>query len=205
MDNQNINLPPSKLSPIKVVFILLGLIIVGEVIWAISNFVSFSPAGQQNATVVSSKVVSPKAAAQVTLSTDKPVVKVGEKITVVINVSANKLTDATDLIINFDPSLLSVETQNQKAVVTGQIYSDYPVNSVDQTKGKITVSGITIAPGGVITNGVFGTINLVAKAPGSAKLSLEFTKDATTDTNVVESAGGDILESVSDLTINITP
>ncbi|QQG43244.1 MAG: hypothetical protein HYW45_03515 [Candidatus Daviesbacteria bacterium] len=209
MDNQNLNLPTiSRFSPMKIVFILLGLVIVGEVIWAISQLTTVGLPTQTNNATVPKNVVTPVSIAQVTLSSDKTSVKVGDKITVAINVSANKETDGTDLIINFDPTLLNVDTQNEKKVpvVTGQIYPDYPVNSLDSAKGKITVSGIASAPGGVVTNGVFGTLNLMAKAPGTAKLTLEFTKGSTTDTNVIEAGvGTDILNSVSDLTINITP
>lgn len=210
MDNQNLNLPnPPRFSPMKILFIVLGLVIVGEVIWAVSNFV---PAGlsskSQNPATANKNIVTPPASAQVNLSADKVSVKVGDKITVAINVSANKLTDGTDLIIVYDPTILTVDTQNDRKVpvITGQIYGDYPVNSVDQTKGLITVSGIVITPGGVTTNGIFGTINLVAKAPGTATLKLEFSKGSTADTNVTETGTGkDILDSVQDLTINIAP
>lgn len=208
MDNQNLNLPTAKRFPIKIVFILLGLVVVGEVIWAISNFVPAGSSPQAPNALPSKNVVTAASAAQVSLSPDKTTVKVGDKITVAINVSANKETHGTDLIINFDPTLVTVDSQNTKKVpvVTGQIYNDYPVNSVDQTKGKIIVSGITSAPGGVTTNGVFGTLNLVAKAPGVAKLSLEFTKGSTTDTNVTEAGTGkDMLNQVTDAIINITP
>lgn len=209
-NNQNINLPStSKFSPIKILFIVLGLVIAGEVIWAVINFLPIGSSNKtQNAGVPSQSVVISNSSATVSLSADKSSVKVGDKITVAINVSANKSTDGTDLIIDFDPNLLTVDTQNEKKVpvITGQIYSDYPINSVDLTKGLITVSGIASTPGGVITNGIFGTINLVAKAAGTATLKLEFTKGSTADTNVTETGTGkDILDSVQDLTLNITP
>ena len=209
MDNQNLNLPStSKFSPIKILFIVLGLVVVGEIIWAISNFIPRNQSASSTPTVNNINTVVASSSAVVSLSADKTSVKVGDKITVAINVSANKSTDGTDLIINFDPAVFTVDSQNEKKVpvITGQIYSDYPINKIDQTKGKITVSGIATTPGGVTTNGIFGTINLIAKVAGTATLKLEFTKGSTADTNVTETGTSkDILDSVQDLTINIAP
>lgn len=207
-NNQNINLPSSRFSHIKIIFIILGLVVAGEAIWAISNFIPRNQSAPSLPTVNTVNTVVAPSSAVVSLSADNTSVKVGDKITVVINVSANKSTDGTDLIIDYDQALLTVDSQNEKKVpvITGQIYGDYPINTIDQTNGKITVSGITSSPSGVVTNGVFGTINLIAKAAGAAKLKLEFTKGSTTDTNVIETGTSkDILDSVQDLTINITP
>ena len=44
------------------------------------------------------------------------------------------------------------------------------------------------------------------KAPGKAKIAFDFTPGSTTDSNVIETkTAQDILGSVTDLEVNITP
>lgn len=178
-------------------FIVLGVVIAAEIIWAGWSFfkpISSVPqvAEQQAATV------QPKPTT-VTLTSDKTTLKVGESVTVAINLSSDKKTDGADLIITYDPKLLSV-----KPVIVGTIYSDYPQNVVDDSLGRITVSGITGQRGGVLANGLFGSVEFSAKAPGVAKISLDFTSGATGDSNVTQSGTGkDILEKVNSLELKI--
>ena len=72
--------------------------------------------------------------------------------------------------------------------------------------GKITVAGITQAQGGVLANGLFGTVVFQAKAAGQAKISLDYTPGSTIDSNVTESETvEDVLDKVENLEINILP
>lgn len=193
-----------KLLTRRNIFIALGLVIVLEIIWAGSTL--FKEAAKPSPTIPAQTVAHKPTA--VSLSTSKTQLKVGEKLTVSINLSSDKKTDGTDLIITFDPKLLSVETvaQSKSPVIAGNIYSDYPLNSLDQTGGRITVSGITDTPSGVLADGLFGSIVIVGKAPGFTKISLEFSPGSTADSNVTESGTGkDVLEKVSDLEVNISP
>lgn len=181
----------------KNILILLGVVIVVEVLWA--GWTLYQTNRQ-----ISQTVPPPATKAkptQIELQTDKTSVKVGEKFTVSINMLSDKSTDGTDLIINYDPKLLLAEPVN-----LGTLYNEYPKNTVDVKAGKITVSGISTGMDGIKPNGLFGSIVFSAKAVGQAVISLEFEKGLTVDTNVIEQGTGkDVLESVKNVNIIITP
>lgn len=178
-------------------FIVLGVIIAAEIIWAgWSIFKGTTPQVSTQETPSGEPVQT-----TVTLTSDKASLKLGEKATVSINLSSNSKTDGLDLIITYDPKLLSA-----KPVTLGTLYSDYPQNVLDDKAGRISVSGITGQAGGILADGLFGKVEFRAKAPGVAAISLEFTPGESSDSNVTESGTGkDILEKVNNLELNILP
>lgn len=174
---------------------MLGVIIGLEVIWA-GWFLSAQPA---STTPVTDQPQLQQTA--ITLSSSKTEYKVGEQISISINISSSKRVDGADLIITYNPKVLTA-----KPAILGTIFSDYPQNTVDATLGKVSISGITAEPGGVRPEGNFATLNLVAKSAGVARIALDFTPGQTGDTNVSETGTGkDILEKVNELEINILP
>lgn len=181
----------------KTLFIVLGVIIALEVAWAgWTLFKGTSPTPQVSRQEVF--VTGPKST-EVTLTSDRTSLKVGEKANVSINLSSSSQTDGVDLIIIYDPKFLSA-----KPVILGKVYSDYPQNVLDDKAGRIIVSGITSQVGGVLANGLFGSVEFTAKAAGVAKISLDFTPGTTGDSNITESGTGkDVLEKVNSLELNI--
>lgn len=178
----------------KALYVVLGLIILAEVIWA--GWVLSKPAAAPGVATQTSTTIS--------LAADKQTVKVGEKVTVDIVISSKKQTDGTDIVLSFDSNLLSVATSSAGPVKVSSLYSEYPFNSVE---GKnISVSGISSYQQGIIPNGLFGTAAFIAKKPGLARLNLLYTKDSTKDTIVVEAGTGkNILDNVENLSIQILP
>lgn len=186
------------------IYILFGVAIFLEVIWA--TWTIFKPASPSVMKISQTKEVFKPTV--VSLSAPKTSLKIGEKIAVAINISSNKKTVGTDLVIKYDPKLLSVETAgtSKNPVRVGKIYNDYPSNSLESKPGRITISGITDSPAGVLANGLFGSIVFQAKAPGLANIILDFTPGQTTDSNVIESGTGqDLLQKVDNLQLNILP
>lgn len=183
----------------KILFIVLGIIILGELVWA-----GWTLSRSNNATGPVTKLTFPVKASPTTISltSEKSTIKTGDKTTVLINLSSTRSTDGTDLIILYDPKVLSVNAQNP--VTFGKLYDDYPLNKVDLSSGKIMVSGISNKKGGTIANGLFGSVEFTAKAPGKTKIVLDFTPGSTVDSNVIEtSTGHDILQGVNNLELNI--
>lgn len=208
MDNQN--LTPTKNSP-KVltrrnIFTVLGIIIGTELIWA--GWMMFHPTPPTN-TSPASRVAqtAPANPNQISLNAPKNSLKVGEDITVSLVEQTTQKTDGTDLIIIYDPKMLSVELGSSGSpVIPGTIYKDYPQNKLDKTLGRVAVSGVTDVSGGVVANGLFGSVVFKALAPGQAKISFDFTPGKTGDSNMAESGTGkDILEKVNNLELNIVP
>lgn len=190
--NQNLL---QKLLTKKVFLTLAGAIILAEVLWA--GWSLFKSGSQSS---LSPSPLQPKSTT-VALQAQKEKVKVGETVTVFIQLTSDKETDGTDLIINFDPKLLSLEGQDKSPVVVGGLYNDYPLNKAEA--GKITVSGLA-SEKGVLADGLFGKVTFKAVSAGRAEVKLEFVKGATTDTNVIEKGSGeDVLEDVKNVTITI--
>lgn len=207
--NQNVPQPASSSGKKKVFFILLGigvLVLIGELIWAYMNFTNQSaPSTNQNVqnqptinTTLSNGIIS--------LTAPKTTLKVGEKLTVTINASSSgALTDGTDLIITYDPKILSIETvgEDKKPIVVSDIYTEYPSNSLDPNNpGVITASGISSEQNGIPINGVFGSMIFTAKAPGKTTIGVQFDPTLTSESNIIETKSGmDILNSVQNLEV----
>jgi len=191
---------------VKYIFTTLVVAVFVEVVWAGWTLLKPSPAVVLNTptqTVQPVVQVKPTVFSLVTPNTN---LKVGEKFNVLINISSEKLTDGVDLIILYNPKLLSVlPTATDKSPITlGTLYNDYPQNKVDATVGRITVSGITNGKNGVIPNGLFGSISFQAKAAGNAKISFDFAPGSTTHSNVTQTGTSkNILDKVNDLEVII--
>lgn len=219
MDNQNIsqstpNIPVSPpvvaeqpqsggnaLMSRKTIFIILGIVVLAEIIWA-----GWSLLQSNQSTATPSSTVTKEPSATASLTADKNDLKVGETVTVILNISSESKSDGIDLIVNFDPKLLAVDaTPSALPVQVGTMFKDYPQNRID-TPGKVVVSGITDLSGGVLSNGILGTINFKALAPGQTKISLDYKLGSTADSNVIETGSGkDILNEVNNIELKITP
>lgn len=183
---------------ILVVFVLVILVEIGWAGWTLFKSTLQDTQKQASSAKLKQTIIS--------LASDVTSLKVGSKTTVSVNVSSVKSADGVDLIITYDPKLLSVETTGGQPVIAGTIFSDYPQNVLDPALGRITVSGISSQTGGVLANGLFGSIVFVGIAPGQAKILVEYVPSSTTDSNVIESkTGKDVLEGVNNLLINVTP
>lgn len=196
---------PNRLLVKRNIFIVVAVVIVAELVWVYRSLGPIAP-------VVPAPKVLPQTTkavsspSTISLKTSTSLVKVGERVVVSVDMASSKATDGTDLVILYDPKLLSVVPVAGKQVMkVNSLYSDYPVNS-DDGNGRITVSGISTQSGGVVPKGVFGTLTFQAKGAGVAKISLDFTPDSTTDSNIIEArSANDILSSVENLEVRITP
>lgn len=184
----------------KIIFGLVGVVLLVELVWAGLILKEGKTAGSSAAEPGKSG-----ASSTLSLNASKDSLRVGETVTVSIDVSSKVATDGLDIIMLYDPKLLSVVTGADKSAVTlGTIYNDYPLNQVDEKAGRIAVSGITSKAGGVVAKGVLGTVMFTAKAPGKAKIAFDFTLGSTTDSNVIETkTAKDVLGSVTNLEVNI--
>lgn len=112
--------------------------------------------------------------------------------------TAGAQTDGTDAILLYDSSRLSATS-----ITSGNIYPDYPGNNIDETSGKITVSGLASVSSAFSGQGGLATVQFSVKdnAPaGATQVKFDFDpndKSKTTDSNVVQRATtSDVLSSV---------
>lgn len=184
------------LSKYKWIFIIIGIVVAVEIIWAVKSLNKNIPLP----VVADPPKVASIQNASIILTVPKTTYKVGEKIPVSINIDSTKATDGTDVILTYNPSLLKVTVP----VAVGTIYDDYPLNSVDEKTGKVSISGISSTPDGKIVQGVFGTATFIAKALGKTIISVDFTKGSTTDSNVTETKSAkDLLGKVGNVEVEI--
>lgn len=107
-------------------------------------------------------------------------------------------TDGADAIILYDTSRFKANS-----VTTGTIYPDYPGTNIDETAGKITISGLSSVSSAFSGKGNLASINFTVKTDaqtGVSQMKFDFDpndKAKTTDSNVVERGTvADILNSV---------
>ncbi len=192
------------------VLIVASLVIVGELIWAAINIGKGGIIKSAYNTISNTPADSPgekQKVGSVSLSAPKNTLKVGEKITVSVNIDSNNIsTDGTDLVILYDPKILTVETvgAQQRPLVVNNIYSEYPSNSVDLKAGLISVSGITSNKTGIPAKGIFGSMIFKAIAAGKSAVSIKYEPDSTTDSSIIETkTGRDILGKVENLELEV--
>lgn len=199
MDNQTVpNIPkPSilkRLSLPKLIFIILGVVIVVELIFAVKSLRQTAPSP--------TKKLLPVSGGSISLVSQKREYKVGDVVPVSVRVSTGgHPTDGTDLILKFDPKVLEA---TRSALRAGKIYSEYPLMSVDPA-GLIRISGIATLKDKVFNGiGVLAFIDFKARSAGKTALTVEFTQGKTDDSNIVEAKSAkDILEKAYNLELTV--
>lgn len=183
----------------KIIFGLLGLVVVIELVLGARALLSPSKPRIDRVNALIASMTDPK----LVLSSNLETVGVGQNIDVAVRVvTGGKSTDSTDLVLKFDPNFLEASSSSIKL---GQIYSEFPVADVDPKSSLVAISGITL-PGrqGFSGIGTLATITFKAKQAGKTSLTIDYQKDATADSNVVESGTAkDILGEVVNLEITI--
>jgi hypothetical protein len=192
-----------RFNTIKLAFIVVGLVLVGEIIWA--GYTLSRPIDAQEETpksVVNTQV--PATHAQLTLK-GPATAAVGETIKAEIVLNINEEINAGDIVLYYDPSKLQLQPNGNAAVTTGKIFSDYPINSVDTAVGKITLSGVTsLGKQGFTGQDTLGTVTFKVVGKGQTSLKFDYSKGSTKDTNIIGSTQeNDILDGVTNLDLTL--
>lgn len=95
--------------------------------------------------------------------------------------SAGKLVSGVDIIINFDPTKAQVIDPK---ITPANLFEQYPLNSVDNVKGKIRIGALSFNAKPV--TGIIGTFKFKSLIKGEVNFSFDYTPGATTDTNIAE-------------------
>lgn len=186
-----------KFNP-KIIYIFLIAIILIEVVLAVRSFVS--PTKSQALI----EKPQPLGNGRIVLESDKRAYQVGDEIEVNIKISTGGYTSAgSDVLLIYDPEI--VELSEGRFFERGQIYQDYPGANFDPERGSIFLSGISISNSeGFNGTDSFGKLFLKAKKTGITSLKVEYTKESTTDSNIIEIKSiADVLGEVHNLDLNI--
>lgn len=175
----------------KIIFLALGVFLLVEAFFAIKSLQKPLPPPPQPPLPVTSGSIE--------ILGFGNQIKIGDKILVQARLATggNPVVGA-DLILRFDPKVLSLAKDDLKV---GKVFTSYPAASVDEKAGLVLISGVAEESFNGI--GIMAELNFVAKASGRTKISLDYKKGETKDSNIVDSKGQDILEKVKDLELEI--
>lgn len=182
----------------KIIFLILGIIIMGEVGFA--AWVLTRPVTKVSSTPLPKIKES---AGRLILTAEKKIYKVNDVIKVAIGeTTGSKSVRGTDIVIKYDPKVLEATSG---AFEKGTSYKEYSNLLVDSASGTIQISGFTaVNERAVSGTGVFGAFNFKAKQALKTQLTLDFTPGLTTDSNIVDAKSNqDILEKVFNLDLEI--
>lgn len=132
-----------------------------------------------------------EAAVSLSLSPATKTVEVDQtfEVAVILNTGGAN-TDATDVILNYDATKLTLVS-----ATLGNLYDNKLVANIS-VSGKVTLRASASAGTYFNGSGTFATLNFKGKTIGTGLVNFDFTANTTTDCNVAY-AGSDILGSVS--------
>ncbi|OGE29599.1 hypothetical protein A2867_00355 [Candidatus Daviesbacteria bacterium RIFCSPHIGHO2_01_FULL_40_11] len=184
----------------KIIFTILGIVVLLEVVYAAKVLTSPTPSPPPTG---KSRAGIQLSAGKISLITPKTNYQVAEVVPVSVMIDTGSHTiDGVDLIVRFDPKALEATTAG---LTKGGILNEYPLMAVDAEAGLISISGTGSSDEGFTGTGQFATLNLRGKIPGRTSLTIDFIKEGvTTDSNIVDFVTSkDILGSVANLELNI--
>lgn len=190
------NPPKESFFKAKYLLYVLVAVVVIEILWAAKTLLSPIP-------VKKAAEVPVITDATLSLISSKKDFKQGEILLVNINLqTGGHKTIGTDIVLKYNPKVLET---SQTAFIRGTVYPDYPLIKVDNEKGLINISGVVTSKDGSFEGtGLFGQVAFKAKSVGLATVQLEFIKDASNDSNVIETGTPkDILGKVNNLEVNV--
>lgn len=184
----------------KIIFIILGVIIFGELIYVARTLTETEGTSPLPATKTS--IPSQNSVGRISLIVSKSDFSVNETIPVLVEIdTGSNSVSGVDLIVHYDPKILEA---TPGGVVKGKIFNEYPFVSVDPSKGLISISGVSSLENSFNGKGEFALINLKARNSGKTSLLIDFKKGSTTNSNLVDAATSqNILEQVINLELNI--
>lgn len=102
--------------------------------------------------------------------------------------------------ITYEPAIVSVVS-----IEPGTIFGDYPIASFNNSRGRMSISGIVSTAGKLFSgSGVFATVSFKGEAIGKTRVEFIFEPGSTRDSNIAVTYGsGDILGEVQGLEVNV--
>lgn len=182
----------------KIVFIILGIIILVEAVYAVRVLTVPTPPLPSSSKAAAESLSE----AKISLTVPKLSYGVGEVIPVAVTVNTGgRSIDGVDLIVRFDPKAVEVV---QGSLIAGKIFSEYPLLAQDAKVGLISISGVSSVNSSFTGQGEFALLSLRAKLSGRTSLVIDFQKGITTASNLVEaSTSKNILDTVGNLELTI--
>ena len=180
----------------RIVYALFGIVLIVELVLGAKTLLSPIPK-------TTTRSLQPLSGGSISLLSDKLSYKLGETVSVKINVwTGGYNSSGTDIVLNYNPKVLQA---SPSGFIRGKIYSDYPKVSVDVIKGVIRISGVAASAKQAFSGaGEFGIFKFKARTKGTTDLTIDFKNGQTEDSNImILSTNEDNLQKVKNLKLNI--
>lgn len=210
MDNLNVEINNQKLrgkiksflTLPKIVFAVLGVIVLIELIFAFKTLTVLTPPLPSPVVKTDIQPTPQKSVAKISLNTAQTVFRIKEVVPVSVMIdTGGRGVNGVDLIVQYDTKRLEATSGG---LIKGKIFDEYPLLSVDSSKGVISISGISNIRSNFTGKGQFALLNFKAKFSGKTSLIINFRKGSTTASNLVEaSTAKNILDEVNNLDLEV--
>lgn len=186
---------------IKFLFVFLGLVLVGELIWAVYyltdplKFFRGKPTPSSFSSIADEKAV---------LFLDPPFGEFDQGTPVELKIvldSRGNLVLGTDVVLRFDHNFWEIIDGDLKTegiqIVPGTIFPRHLGNKVNLSQGKITFSGLAEVDQPFSGRGILAKIELAPKKKGTTKIFFDYQPGATNDSNVTGTGTKDLLDKAA--------
>lgn len=140
---------------------------------------------------------------KLSLASQTTTARVGENVEVVVYFEASgKTLDGSDIILRFDPQILSALGFSE-----GTYFKLVPRKDIDNTQGAVKVTALDSSGSLPLTGQktVLGTVSFQAQAPGTTAISFDYTPGTSAKTTLIEQGTSqNILGEASGINITVT-
>lgn len=180
----------------KILLIVLLIILV-----CLIGIIWFSKSKVPSPPVPSLKITPEKKEGILFRLTGKKEFKLGEEVKIqVILDSVEYKVDGVDVVLNFDPQCLKFKEIDY----SDSVFKTSPPYSVEQEKGEIRFSVLSLPGESFEGKGKVATISFQPLKKGESEIYFDFQPNSTLDSNIaLHGEGKDILEKVENLRILI--
>lgn len=192
-----------KIPSVRKLFSFKILLLIVVIVGAVEGY--FLLKGQSRSVLPPPPQIEGIKGGEIILLSSKDTLKVNEGVRVSIKISTGgHPTRGTDVILKFDPNYLEAATSS---IYKSRIYPEFPQVSLDNKSGTLRISAVSPDANKTFNGvGTLAFLDFKAKQVGKTTISIEFERDETGDSNIIEAGtSNDILEKVNQLNINITP
>ena len=124
------------------------------------------------------------AATSLELTTPKSSLPINKAFDVVINITSDDNTLGTDVVLNYDPQILRLDS-----VAPGTLYPNYSKVNGQTTTGTVNISAVSDFTSGITPNGTYATLIFTPLKGGTTDISLAFDPSNTALTGVIPFEG----------------
>lgn len=186
----------------KILFPVLGLAVLGEIVWAIFYLTNPLKFFQKPPPAPRPPTKEAQVGARLLLQPEIGEFKLNSSfwVDIVLDTGGNQVA-GTDAVLRYDPTRLEVVDARTELsgiqISPGSVFSEYPANIAEPQTGRISLSGLSPINTPFVGRGVMGRVLFKGKALGKTQVFFEYQPAVTSDSNVASTTSKDILDKAT--------